>query len=347
MSTVFVSYKREDEVRVAKLVRGLESANFTVWWDRGLPGGENWRERIQGALQSARCVIVVWTRESVGSSGDFVRDEAGDAKRRGILVPVRLDRVDPPLGFGEIQTVDLTHWNGRRADPFFNDLVAAVMAKLEGRPVPPARGPMKQLRRRMTYGSIASAIVSGGVAFGANLFGLQDRACTALLWPHLSDVCGAMGLGHRPSRSERVAWESNRERRETGSCTALVEHIGRFPEGAYRDEAAARLAARRVTQRDVWEPAQRRLALIVSQDGPASGSERAAQAAALTRGRPQAEHLCRGFAATTVYRLRTSAPDVQTWRCSPAGKGWVCGFDGEAICEVDERHIQEEEKCGS
>ena len=40
MTDVFFSYKREDEDRVVKLVIGLEKAGLTVWWDRGLPGGD-------------------------------------------------------------------------------------------------------------------------------------------------------------------------------------------------------------------------------------------------------------------------------------------------------------------
>jgi len=40
MKVVFVSYKREDEPRVGRLVRALEDAGFSVWWNRGLGGGE-------------------------------------------------------------------------------------------------------------------------------------------------------------------------------------------------------------------------------------------------------------------------------------------------------------------
>ena len=84
MSEIFVSYKREDETRVGSVVRALEGAGLSVWWDRGLPGGESWRSQIQNALDTAKCVIVVWTHQSVGPSGDFVRDEAGCAKRRNV-----------------------------------------------------------------------------------------------------------------------------------------------------------------------------------------------------------------------------------------------------------------------
>ena len=61
---------------------------------------------------------------------------------------------------------------------------------------------------------------------------------------------------------------------------------------------------------------------------------------------PRRTVLCKGFAATTLFRLSTSAPAAQTWDCMPIGKGWVCGFEGEAVCGVEERRIQEEESCG-
>src|SRR5262245_27843806 len=126
MSDVFVSYKREDQLRVARLVRALEAEGVSVWWDQGMSGGENWSQEIQRALDSAKCVMVVWTHQSVGPTADFVRDEARHAKSRGVLLPVTLDRVSPPLGFGEVQAIDLKGWRGSRRDPFFRDLVAAA-----------------------------------------------------------------------------------------------------------------------------------------------------------------------------------------------------------------------------
>src|SRR5688500_9183756 len=126
MNELFISYKREDEGRVGRLVQALERTGLSVWWDRGLPGGADWRQQRQSALDAARCVIVVWTQESVGPSGDFVRDEAGQAKRRGVLIPVLLEKVPLPLGFGEIQAIDLTRWKGNPRDPFFQDLCGAV-----------------------------------------------------------------------------------------------------------------------------------------------------------------------------------------------------------------------------
>ena len=84
---VFVSYKAEDRARLRPLVAALEAEGFTVWWDTHIGGGAHWREDIQEHLDAAKCVIVVWSKRSVGIEGDFVRDEANRARKRGAYMP--------------------------------------------------------------------------------------------------------------------------------------------------------------------------------------------------------------------------------------------------------------------
>ncbi len=43
MSEIFLSYRREDEARVARLMHALEGAGISVWWDRSLRGVGNGR----------------------------------------------------------------------------------------------------------------------------------------------------------------------------------------------------------------------------------------------------------------------------------------------------------------
>jgi len=344
VSDVFVSYKREDEARVGRLVQALEEAGLDLWWDRGLPGGESWRDNIQGALDQAKCVVVVWTRESTGPRGDFVRDEAGQAKTRGVLVPLILERgVRPPLGFGELQAIDLSHWRGAQNDPFFRDLVSAVRAKLDGRKAPPAKGPMARLARRLAVGSIASAGMLGLAGFAINLLSVQERVCTAPLGqPFLSDSCGAVGLGERPSRDERLAWA----RAPAGDCDALRAHVERFPSGVYRDDAADKISARRVWVEQRWARAEQPIAIYVGRDAQASPTERAARDAAIGRAVPQAERRCRDFAASGLHRFTGARPEAQEWICERTAAGHVCGFDGRAICELEERQDIQHESCG-
>lgn len=110
MSDIFLSYASADRERVLKLVHAFEALGFDVWWDRDIAHGENYHRVIQQALERARCAVVVWTQTSVDS--EWVVNEASEARRRNVLVPVLLDVVEPPLEFRHLQAASLANWNG-------------------------------------------------------------------------------------------------------------------------------------------------------------------------------------------------------------------------------------------
>ncbi len=149
-------------------------------------------------------------------------------------------------------------------------------------------------------------------------------------------------LGDRPTSAERLAWEA----REPGNCQALRAHVAAFPEGVYHDDAANMISARQVTQDTVWTPSERRLALFVGQAETASKTEADARTEALGRGAAPAERQCRNFTATTLFRFTSAEPEAQVWNCEAMGGGIACGFEGLAVCQLEERRIQEEETCG-
>jgi len=134
MADVFISYKREDRDRVQPLVDALTAEGLSVWWDVGIEGGAAWRQSIQAALDGAKCVIVVWSALSVGLDGEFVHDEASRAKRRGVYLPVSIDEVAPPLGFGQVQTLPLVGWKGKRRDRAFVAVLGAIRSLVAGVP---------------------------------------------------------------------------------------------------------------------------------------------------------------------------------------------------------------------
>ena len=167
MADLFVSYKAEDRKRVASLVAALEASGLSVWWDAHIGGGSEWREEIEHNLEAARCVIVVWSKHSTGPHGDFVRDEASRAMRRKIYLPVRIDRVEPPLGFGEQQMIDLIGWRGNARDPRFQSLARVARQRLgiEGElPVIPAahRWPVDRRTAIAGGGALAATVAVGG-----------------------------------------------------------------------------------------------------------------------------------------------------------------------------------------
>jgi serine/threonine-protein kinase len=132
MTDLFVSYKAEDRARIAPLVRALEAEGLSVWWDQHIGAGSDWRSEIESRLEAARCVLVAWSERATGPEGRFVRDEAAAAQETGRYVPVTIDRVRPPLGFREVQAIDLVGWKGQRDDLRFQALLAAIRSKLSG-----------------------------------------------------------------------------------------------------------------------------------------------------------------------------------------------------------------------
>ena len=124
MSDIFISYSSEERNRVLPLVNALGKTGWSVFWDRTIPAGKTWRQVIGAEIRSCRSVLVVWTQSSVAS--EWVLEEAETGKRRGILIPVLLDDVEPPFGFGNIQAANLTAWNGDNSSPSFTHLVADI-----------------------------------------------------------------------------------------------------------------------------------------------------------------------------------------------------------------------------
>jgi TolB-like protein/predicted Zn-dependent protease len=148
MADIFISYKTEDRARVAPLVDALVAEGLKVWWDVHIEGGAAWRERIERELDAAACVIVVWSVGSVGGAGHFVQDEAARGQRRGVCLPVSIDPVEPPLGFGQHQVLSLVGWRGARRDPRFLDVLAAARAVIQRGPRPRPLAPVPRSRRR-------------------------------------------------------------------------------------------------------------------------------------------------------------------------------------------------------
>jgi len=58
---------------------------WSVWWDKSLGAADLYQDEIMKQLVSARAVITIWTENSIKS--DWVRAEAGAAKKDGKLIP--------------------------------------------------------------------------------------------------------------------------------------------------------------------------------------------------------------------------------------------------------------------
>jgi hypothetical protein len=114
MANVCLVYARPSR-NVVKLLHQVLARRYTVWWDDEIHSGD-YRVEIERQLGASKCVVPVWCK--VSRSDSDVLDEAQFAARAGkTLLPVRIEDVQPPLGFGGLHTVDLIGWNGDPDDP--------------------------------------------------------------------------------------------------------------------------------------------------------------------------------------------------------------------------------------
>lgn len=335
MTDIFLSYKREDEARVLPIIEGLRGAGLSVWWDREVPGGEAWRRSISEHLEAARCVIVVWSEMSVSPLAEFVHEEAARAKARGVLIPVRIDRVTEPLGFGEIQSLDLVDWRGDPRDLRFQSLIDAAKAVVAGGPRPRPRIPSRRVRRLAIW--VSGLVTAAILGFAVDLAGLQTPLCKV---PGVHAMCSAWGLGGIPTKDEKTLWA----KRVAGDCEDLRGYLARFPKGAFAEEAGRRLQAAETVEDERWTPEEYHPQLTVRKTLAPLATEEAARADALTRGAGDAGETCEGFKGGE-FRLVSAAAKVKEWHCSARGSGFVCGFDGQAICRVEVRRVTQRQVC--
>lgn len=124
MSDIFISYAREDRGKAERLARVFEGQKWSVWWDKVIPPGRKYADVIGAELASAKAVIVLWSRASVAS--DWVKDEAQEGMNRGLLVPALIEKINPPIGFRQPQTADLSDWDGSQSHAELQSLVRGV-----------------------------------------------------------------------------------------------------------------------------------------------------------------------------------------------------------------------------
>jgi len=99
---IFISYARKDKSSAINLALALKKNGWSVWWDNEILAGKTFRKTIERQLKNSKCVIVLWSNNSINS--DFVNDEADFGKNMNILIPVLIEDCEIPLGFRQIQT---------------------------------------------------------------------------------------------------------------------------------------------------------------------------------------------------------------------------------------------------
>ena len=163
-ASVFVSYSRIDQKAALPVIHALEAAGYSVWWDGKLEGGERYLKTTEEALENANAVVVLWSKDSTGSH--WVHDEAMRGRDRRRLVPLTIDGSQPPLGFRQFQTIDLSK-HGKKHHEAIEAMLRAVAALHDHPPDAPGAAthpPARRISRRAVIGGGAALAVAGGGA---------------------------------------------------------------------------------------------------------------------------------------------------------------------------------------
>jgi len=81
---VFLSYSSKDGVQIQSLADELEGRHISVWYDRGLIGGQPYRDVLRQRIEAVKAVVVFWTENSISSK--WVMAEADLANQRNKLI---------------------------------------------------------------------------------------------------------------------------------------------------------------------------------------------------------------------------------------------------------------------
>jgi putative lipoic acid-binding regulatory protein len=170
VTDIFLSYAKEDRERARNLATALEAAGWSVWWDRNIQVGQAFDQAIENALDSAKCVVVLWSKHSISS--EWVKNEAASAADSGKLVPALIDDVRLPLEFRRKQTANLIGWEQEPSHPGFQALCGGIAAAAgspqAARPsdVSPRQQAGTRRGRRVIAGTaVLAAALAGGAYF--------------------------------------------------------------------------------------------------------------------------------------------------------------------------------------
>jgi hypothetical protein len=236
------------------MVEALRAEGFDVWWDHGIQAGSEWDRSIHKELYAAKVVIAIWSNASVAAP--WVKEEATVGRNRGVLLPVRIDEVDPPLGFMMIQAADLIDWRGDRTDQRWGFFLGAVKAIMRGGSALGAvDAPVRRRagkNRLLAPGIAAALVLVAGVALAAWHF-IRERAPAPPVnsAPPPQSIAVQTTPPPKISEGEQKLWDTAVKAR---SRQAFQSYLLAYPNGVYAQRARDTLLTCRTETAEVWKP---------------------------------------------------------------------------------------------
>jgi hypothetical protein len=357
MTDVFISYKKEDAGRVIRLVEALRAEGLSVWWDHGIRAGAEWDKSIHEELYAAKVVIAIWSESSV--KAPWVKEEATVGKNRGVLLPAKIDEVEPPLGFMMIQAANLVGWKGDRKDPRWAAFLEAVHAILHGEARILADAPLRRPQRKVGLAfplAGVGVLTAAAVAFG--VWTLMQREpvvpppAPVVALPPAALPAPAAKPEAPPlptiTDNEQKLWD-----RAVGDKTrqGFQTYLLSYPNGAYAQRARDTLLTCRTETQDNWKPGPDVANQMVRgvSGGPLSAGISAEQHCAKAKSdvRALAKLMCEAITTNGGYRnAKWTIADAPCDCQRPNDRVMTCIADLAYSCRWEMKVTEHIEICG-
>lgn len=206
MADVFVSYARSTEACARALADIIEGDGYSVWYDARLPAHRPYADVIQEQLDAAKAVLIIWSKEAVGSH--WVRSEADRGRMNGTLVQLRIEDCALPMPFDQIQCPLVRDWEGSASAAQLAPILQSLSALLDGsgaaRPFSSAPAFSRPEEAQLLFEGASKALQSGDPAEHAQAIPLLIEATSvapddAQAWGLLAVLYAARRLEVAPS----------------------------------------------------------------------------------------------------------------------------------------------------
>jgi tetratricopeptide (TPR) repeat protein len=184
MADVFISYKSERRAAARHVAEILSCYGYSVWYDYSLVKGRDFSTQIDKEIRAAKALVALWCSRSVHA--EWVKEEVDLGRALGILVPVKIEPCELPVGNRLKDYVNLQSWDGSPRSYILDPLLDAV-AKLVG------RQPQADFRRLRDYEATWRS------------FGAPSLSRFALAGA-LEDVEPERHLAPNPAKRENESW---------------------------------------------------------------------------------------------------------------------------------------------
>jgi formylglycine-generating enzyme required for sulfatase activity len=131
MAEIFISYKSERRKAAEHLAAVLSHYGYSVWFDYQLIKGRDFGLQIDRQIREAKALVVLWCSLSVGSR--WVAEEVDLAHTLGILIPLKIEPCELPVGFRRQDYIDMSAWDGAPRSHQLDPLIDALEQRI-GRP---------------------------------------------------------------------------------------------------------------------------------------------------------------------------------------------------------------------